>query len=136
MIQYKKGYKYQLAKEYNKIIHLPDKVHINTDYIMIIDREHHHDLYIDAGYAWDGPSGPTFDTKNFMEPSLVHDALYQLMREEQLPKSYRELADKLLQKMCIECGMSKIRAWWVYVGVRYGAKFAADPKNRKEVITA
>ncbi len=136
MIQYKKGYKYQLAEEYNRVIHLPDKVHINTDYILILSREYHHDLYIYAGYAWDGPSGPTFDTKNFMEPSLVHDALYQLMREEQLPKSYRELADKLLQKMCIECGMSKIRAWWVYVGVRYGAKFAADPKNRKEVITA
>ncbi len=33
------------------------------------------------GYAWDGPSGPTIDSKNFMRGSLVHDALYQLMRE-------------------------------------------------------
>ncbi len=39
---------------------------------------------ISKGYAWDGPSGPTFDTLNFMRGSLVHDALYQLIRLKSL----------------------------------------------------
>ncbi len=30
------------------------------------------------------PNGPTIETKTFMRASLVHDALYQLMREEHL----------------------------------------------------
>ena len=37
-------------------------------------------LTIRKSYAWDGPSGPTIDTMDFMRGSLVHDALYQLMR--------------------------------------------------------
>jgi len=36
------------------------------------------------GYAWDGPSGSTVDTLNFMRGSLVHDALYQLIRMEKI----------------------------------------------------
>ena len=48
-------------------------------------------LVIQKGYAWDGPSGPTIDTENFMRGSLVHDALYQLFREGKLdPEKQRE----------------------------------------------
>ena len=47
--------------------------------------------------AGDGPSGPAIDTKNFMRASLVHDALYQLMRLGTLDKSRRQYADRLLQ---------------------------------------
>lgn len=39
------------------------------------------DLSIRRGYSWDGPSGPTIDTGTFMRGSLVHDFLYQLLRE-------------------------------------------------------
>jgi len=45
-------------------------------------------LLIKAGYSWDGPSGSAIDTKNFMQGSLVHDALYQLLRENILYESY------------------------------------------------
>ena len=48
------------------------------------------ELIIRNGYSWDGPSGPTIDTKNFMQGSLIHDALCQLMREIILPQSARE----------------------------------------------
>jgi hypothetical protein len=41
------------------------------------------------GYAWNGPSGPTLDTRNFMRGSLVHDALYQLMREGRMDNGLR-----------------------------------------------
>ena len=70
-------------------------------------------------YAWDGPSGPTIDTKNFMRGSLVHDALYQLMREGPLErKEHRKNADKLLRKICRKDGMSWVRAAAVYQAVR------------------
>lgn len=72
------------------------------------------------GYAWDGPSGPTIDTYTFMRGSLFHDALYQLMREGVLPLSTRKHADEILRDICLEDGMSKIRAAWVYRGVRIG----------------
>ena len=89
------------------------------------------------GYAWDGPSGPTIDTRNFMRGSLVHDALYQLMREEHLDKeTYRKPADQLLRDMCREDGMWSIRAWWVYLAVRWWADPAADPANKKPIIKA
>ena len=38
-------------------------------------------LYISKGYSWDGPSGPAIDTPDWIKASLVHDALYQLIRE-------------------------------------------------------
>jgi hypothetical protein len=84
-------------------------------------------LTIKPGYSWDGPSGPTFDTKNFMRGSLFHDALYQLMREQKVGQDQRKRADELLREHCIEDGMSKVRAWWVYRGVRIGSKKYALP---------
>jgi len=84
-------------------------------------------LTIRKGYSWDGPSGPTIDTKNFMRGSLVHDALYQLMRENVLPQTARKRADEILRDICIDSGMSKFRASYVYFGVRLGGSFAAKP---------
>ena len=83
------------------------------------------DLLILKDYAWDGASGPTMDTQSIMRASLVHDGLYQLMRDGGLPLSYRKPADKLLRKMCREDGMMWIRAWWVYLAVRIFGKEAA-----------
>jgi hypothetical protein len=74
-----------------------------------------------SGYEWDGASGPAIDTANFMRGSLFHDALYQLMHEGVIPWKNRKRADKILREICLADGMSKIRAWWVYVGVRIGA---------------
>ncbi|EPS7957029.1 hypothetical protein [Vibrio parahaemolyticus] len=47
-------------------------------------------LTIKKGYSWDGVSGPATDTRrNLILASLVHDELYQLMREESPPQSNR-----------------------------------------------
>lgn len=82
----------------------------------------------------DGPSGPTFDTLTFMRGSLVHDALYQLMREGGLDRQmYREAADITLRQICLEDGMNPIRAWWVYQGVRLFGNPSADPANREPI---
>ncbi len=55
-------------------------------------------LHVHPRYAWDGPSGPTFDTKTVMRASLFHDALCQLIREGLLDKKYRQYADDLLRQ--------------------------------------
>ena len=46
-------------------------------------------MIVEKDYAWDGPSGPTIDTSNSMRASLVHDVLYQAMREEGLAYEFR-----------------------------------------------
>ena len=88
-------------------------------------------LTIRKSYAWDGPSGPTIDTLNFMRGSLVHDALYQLIRMEVIPYSYKDHADRLFQKMCIDDGMSKFRAWYVYYAVKFFGGSSAKPGSEK-----
>ncbi len=85
------------------------------------------ELDIKTGYMWDGPSGPTIDTESFMRASLVHDALYQLIREGVLPvKPYRKRADKLLLKICEEDGMSFVRRQYVYQAVRWFGESSAE----------
>ena len=131
-ISYKKGYKYQLKKNYSITIPINPKTDIKTAYIdLTIDGN----LTIKEGYAWDGPSGPTLDTRTFMRGSLVHDALYQLIREEHLDRDeFRSRADRLLRRMCKEDRMNSFRAWWIYQGVRFGAGYAANPANKKPLI--
>lgn len=129
-IRYRSGYKYQLADSYE--IRLPFFTPVfdtNHGFIKVTPDGL---LIINEGYAWDGPSGPTVDTDNFMRGSLVHDALYQLMREGLLDREvYRQKADELLRQICIEDGMSSIRAWWVYQGVRVGGRSATLPRTNE-----
>jgi hypothetical protein len=131
-IEYKAGFKYQLTK---RCIYKSPLLgyKILTRYIQL---EEDGTLTIYRGYCWDGPSGPTVDSKSFMRGSLVHDALYQLLREGHLPQSERFVADKILQYICLEDGMCKLRAWWVFQGVSKFAASAALPKNRKKIYTA
>jgi len=75
-------------------------------------------LTIHSDYAWDGPSGPTIDTPDFLIASLVHDAIYQMLREKKLPQSIRKTADQIMRRICIEEGMSNLRAFYVYWAVR------------------
>jgi hypothetical protein len=68
-------------------------------------------LTIKAGYRWDGASGPTFDTPSTMFASLVHDALYQLMREEAIGQEWRLRADDLLGRIMKSAYRSQF-VWW------------------------
>lgn len=131
-IKYRDGYKYQLAEPYVIQTDIRPDEHIGHDFIVLsVDGV----LMINTGYAWDGPSGPTFDTKNFMRGSLVHDALYQLMRAKHLDCGWREAADQELRRICIEDGMSRIRAWWVYTAVRKAGERYAQWQD-EEILTA
>lgn len=135
-IYYTKGYKYQLNKIHKHILsdsQLVPTSNIETGFISL---DTSGVLTIQAGYAWDGPSGPTVDTDNFMRGSLVHDALYQIIREGRLPIEARYAADCELRNICIEDGMSKIRAWWVFTAVNKFAKDYAMPSSSKFVYMA
>lgn len=133
-IEYNDGYKYQLKATYTLPIEIRPDASIVTPYILL---DTYGNLTLVKGYAWDGPSGPTIDTLSFMRGSLVHDALYQLMRERELDRGkHREAADRILQRICKEDGMWALRAWWVYHGVRLFADPAADPANKRPAIRA
>jgi len=129
-IQYRAGYKYQLAADYSTAVESSPEEKIESNYIELTKEGL---LTIKSGYAWDGPSGPTFDTKTFMRGSLVHDALYQLMRNGHLSADCRLAADQELYRICREDGMNRFRAKYVLFGVRKAAGFAADPKAKKKV---
>jgi hypothetical protein len=134
-IHYRSGYKYQLKKKVAVSTKIrPDDEKVIRRFVKLgTDGK----LEIDDGYAWDGPSGPTIDTKNFMRGSLVHDALYQLMREAGLDKAkWRRAADEELVRICREDGMTRLRAWWVLRAVRWFADPAASPEGNKPVGTA
>jgi len=75
-------------------------------------------LMLSTGYQWDGPSGPTIDTPDFMRASLVHDALYQLIRDYGLSKDHRKRADDLFYDILIEDKMPLWRAWYAHLAVR------------------
>lgn len=131
-----KHYKYQLVKDYKINIDIKPTQVINTKFIHLTISGL---LTVKKLYAWDGPSGPTIDTKSFMRGSLVHDVLYQLMREEHIDyREYRDYADKLLQKICQDDSMPKFRAWYVYKFVnKFGERSAKPSLNQKdEIITA
>ena len=119
-------YKYQLVES--------EATQLNADFFDVIAENEFVILVcgcvmVKEGYAWDGASGPAVDTVTFLRGSLVHDALYQLMREGLLPKSFRRAADSLLRDICIEGGMSRVRAWYVYRAVRWFAGGAIKPRK-------
>lgn len=128
-MKYRKGYKYQVAE----IEHFQTDIFGYEIESQFISLKLIGILTIKSGYAWDGPSGPTLDTDDFMRGSLGHDALYQLIRERHLPQDIREKADDLMKVWCLEDGMIQFRADYCHAAVREFAEAAADPKNIKEV---
>jgi len=125
----RRNWKYLVHEDerYETGIEIPCK--IATEYLMMGPDGL---LLIHKGYAWDGASGPTIDTKNTMLGSLVHDALYQLMREGYLDIEHRKRADELLRDIMISKGMAKFRARIWYRAVRKAARKSA----RSNVLTA
>lgn len=132
MILYKKGYKYQLRAEYVTAVSIKPTHDIETEFVQLTSDGK---LTIAKNYAWDGCSGPTHDDMTNMRGGLVHDALYQLMREGQLSVSFRPEVDRLLKDICLEDGMCEIRAWVYHHAVAaFGKKFAA--KQSETVLSA
>jgi len=121
-IKYKEGYKYQLAEEYVFATDITG-YHIVMDFIQLLSDG---TLIIAKGYAWDGASGPTYDSKSSMRASMLHDALYQLFGEHRDLLKFRDYADTLLYNTCVEDGMWSIRAWIWKKGVNWFGSSAAE----------
>lgn len=90
-------------------------------------------------YAWDGASFILFTLfgtpTRWLVPSLVHDALYQLMQDGLLPLRYRKDADLLFYQLLRTRG-----AWWISATVAYyavhwfGNYFARHGRKVREVV--
>jgi hypothetical protein len=134
-ICYRSGYKYQLQESYCMILTtIQPASDIVTDYIQL---DKSGQLTISKGYAWDGPSGPMIATKSLMRGSLVHDALYQLMRGQYLDHgTWREAADRTLYYLCLKDGVNAFRALYVYWGVRLFGQPFANPSADKQALKA
>ena len=106
-IFYKKGYEYQLERDYTTYVGFDGKwggndfVWLNPSGFLLLKR----------GYAWDGPSGPAIHTPNFLRGSLIHDALYQLIRLKVLALEDRAEADLILKAAVLEDGMNPLDFW-------------------------
>ncbi len=90
-------------------------------------------LTVLENYCWDGSTAVP-DTSGCMFASLVHDALYQMMRLEygisqekmgaMKRSEFREKADWLYYAFCVANGMWRPRAWLRWKGVRlFGKRF-------------
>ena len=123
-------YKYQIHTSYQFRTNIQPAEAIHTDFVQL---KKNGLLLISENYAWDGPSAPTIDTKTFMRGSLVHDALYQLIRLGYLPEESRDQADLLLKKICLEDGMNPFRASYVYRAVHwFGRLFTRKYKHNPD----
>lgn|GEM_PF-701495 len=120
-------YKYRLVADYSLRIDLRPALAIDHPFVTLSEDGL---LTLRVHYAWDGPSGPALDTRNFMRGSLVHDALYQMMRLGLLDHlEYRERADNILRDLCREDGMSFLRAGIAFYAVRLFGERHARPRT-------
>ena len=135
-IQFKRGYKYQLQA--GCAIRLPELADPTRGPIITywIELDPDGTMRFRPGYAWDGASGPTYDSKSSMRPSLPHDGGYQLIRMGLLPMSCRPKLDAAFHRMCKEDRMLPPRAWLWFHLVRIFAESAAKPGTERPVETA
>ncbi len=134
-IWYRSGYKYQLAEDFEIQTGIaPRDGALVHGFIILFDDGR---LCVREGYAWDGASGPIADTPEVMRASLVHDALYELMRNGKLSaRDHRDTADRLFEKFCVEDGVSEITARIYYLGLLHGAAYYASAQARRVIHVA
>ena len=131
-VRYRDGYRFQLAEPFQCTTPITEACAGSHWVGLAADGT----LTIAAGYAWDGASGPIAQDATVIRGSLVHDALYQLMRECGLAPRWRETADLLLRQMVTEDGMHSVMAALVFQAVRtFGGQFV-DPKSQRPVLIA
>lgn len=98
-------------------------------------------LTVKAGYSWDGMSVPVIfkpmmvlvlPERKRMIASLVHDALYELIRHGMLSSENRAFADILLAELMIQAGAPKWITRIFYNSVkRFGGRFVLPSAIRK-----
>ncbi len=116
MLRYQElhGYKYRVWTEESVCINMRfDEPIIGNRYFKLYVGNDAHPgqtlLSVKEDYMWDGPSGPTIDDRTNMRASLVHDVLYQAMREGLIDRSYRKAADQELRRLMIKDGLAWLK---------------------------
>ncbi len=128
-MRYKSGYRYvsqeAVLVDIGSDLHAP----LNAPFASIAAER----LCVMSRYAWDGASFTPFKwfgtAKPLLTPSLVHDALYQLIREGLLDRQYRAAADRLFREMLLARGVWRVVAWAAYWSVRVFGNFAVRKTN-------
>lgn len=116
-LEFKEGYKYWVAKDY--VLDIGARIRpARSGGNSFVELSAAGVLTIRRGYAWDGASGPAINTENWRTASLVHDGLYQLIREGVLTMEQREAADDLMRDILLGKGMFALRALWSHAAVR------------------
>ncbi len=115
-IKYLKGMKYCLSEDFE--IYTPILYNnINDKWFSLKENGL---LSIKAGFCWDGPSGPTWDTKDSMKASLIHDVFCILMRDRRLNfKLYQDEVNHFFRNLCIADGMPAWRAKLWHIAVEF-----------------
>lgn len=130
LMYYTSGYKYQLRTDCR--FRLPPEFapySAELPLLRLVDCI----LTCKAGYATDGPSGWTVDTKNSMRGALMHDAGYQLIREGVLPREFKQLLDDLFRELLQHDGMSAPRSFVWHRGVAVGG-YRATIHNKNVMV--
>lgn len=119
--QLREDFAYNLGRTFESAPIANEFIDITTEGVLAI-RKH---------YAWDGACGPVVKTQANIKASLVHDALYQLMREGRLDHLiYRDWANQLFINMCRQGGVWDCVAGAYYRALRlFGAKNAKPREN-------
>lgn len=116
---------YQLEEEYwcqTLVIGCAAVMRIGDRIVGTLDQNGGVRIY--PGFIWDGPSGPTYDTKDSMAGSLVHDFLYRLARQHKIGPDFRDECDETARKIWLQDGMYGWRANMWFKALRVGAKWA------------
>lgn len=126
-IQYVKGYKYQIARDYLVQTAIITGNFITAPWVNLYADGR---LLIKTGFASDGPSAITLDSTNFMRGAFIHDAFYYLLKQDYLDMFWRREIDFELHRIIREDGMSRLRAWYVLKAVQKFGRSAAKNKNK------
>lgn len=160
-MKYRAGYKYQLWEDESlrlpdiiikdgTVLNAPRGFNIDTQFIRLTPDGV---LTGKSGYAWDGASGPTWDSDYCMRGPFFHDLGYQLTREGLLPISYRPYWDALMYLIIKTDGFKKVEEWahidllqkiekkwirdrvWIWYQAVYNcAESAAKPENDRKIL--
>lgn len=133
-IYYRDGTKYQLAHDYMRKTPICPTDDIITKWFTLTKSGV---LLLKDGYAWDGASGPTFDTKSSMSPSAEHDALCKMLRAMMLDYDlWQDRINAFFRERCEESGMNPLRAKIWHAGVEFGDAGNPDQGPDDEILEA
>ncbi len=144
MIRFRKSYKYQLASDYKFHFYAPaDCLNFNEadqafysvycDESTCVDILPKVNITIKRGYCWDGCTWIK-DTEHNMEAGLMHDLLYQAIRERIFAHELYKIADSDFQRNCIKRGTHFLAAAFYYKVLCLLKGKYARPKNIKKVL--